>query len=149
MFEEWRKKFHQREYQKGQESVAQDLAAQDFADKQELIRDAMKAAEETINLANEMAKDGDPHKRQLAAFIKDSAVGAAGHVVGSPAPDGGRDAIEATPFSETRSSGTSESSATTLPSSSPTNALPNGEPVKRGPGRPRKDGQPPKRNNRD
>jgi hypothetical protein len=124
---------------KGQEAVAQEVAAQDHIETQKLVKDGMVAAFDTITLANELAKDGDPHKRQLAELIKSSIVGAAGQATANPAPQAGREALEANPFVGSNSLESSPSSEANSPDSTP-KALPE----KRLPGRPRKDGQPPK-----
>jgi hypothetical protein len=124
-------------YVKGQEAVAREVATQDLTDRQAQMRQAAKVAAETIDLANELAKDGDPHKQRLAALIKDAAVGVADQLAAGPVPQEGREAIEETPFS---SSGSSQPSATSLPGSTP-KALPHEAPEtppKRGRGRPRK-----------
>ena len=128
------KKLHHDAFLKGQEVIAHLTRAEDFTASQDVTQKAMKAAAETINLANELAADNDPHKKRLALLIKDSVVGAAEDVATGPLPAEGRKAIEAdSPFS-----GNSPSSRTSLPDS--TKALPHTPPppARRGPGRPRK-----------
>jgi hypothetical protein len=135
------KKFHREVFLKRQAVIAHETAAEDFTASQDVTQKAMKAAAETIKLANELAADNDPHIKRLALLIKDSVVGAAEDVATGPLPDDGRKAIEAdSPFSEI-----SQPSGTSLPNS--TKALPHTpqqqQPptVKRGPGRPRKQPQ--------
>jgi hypothetical protein len=131
------KDLHRKVFVSGQEAVADEVAAQEHTDRQKLYQEGMKVAEETIDLANEMAKDGDPHKQQLAALIKANVIGAA-----QEATAGRHQAVEvrgaqgASPF---LSSGPSTPSATSLPGTEP-KALPHEptKPPKRGPGRPRK-----------
>ena len=139
---EWRKEFHEGEYRKGQEGVAEEFATQDAEARQERLRRVGAAAGETIKQANELAADGDPHMRELAAALKDAAVGAVRRAETGQLPAAqGRGALEADPFLET-----SKTSEARLPSSSPSKALPHEEPPspeateqpKRGPGRPRK-----------
>ena len=131
---EWRKKFHEKEYQKGQEGVAEDLAAQDAEARQKRLQRVATVAEETIDQANQLAADGDPHKQQLAALLKAAAVGAVQQAKTGQLPAEGRGAVEADPFSNT-----SPPSETSLPGSTP-KALPHEqtEPPKRKRGRPRK-----------
>ncbi|MEJ7637301.1 MAG: hypothetical protein WKF75_04740 [Singulisphaera sp.] len=74
---DWRKKFHAKEFQKGQEAIAEEVAAQDAEAGQRRLQQVAEMAAETIDRANELAADGDPHKKTLAARIKDAAVGVA------------------------------------------------------------------------
>jgi hypothetical protein len=132
------KNLHRGEFLRGQAAIAHETAVEDFTTSQDVTQKALKAAAETIKLANELAADNDPHIKRLALLIKDSVVGAAGEVATGPLPAEGRKAIEAdSPFSEN-----SEPSRTSLPNSTSTSPKPlpltPPPPAKRGPGRPRK-----------
>lgn len=142
MQDDWRKDFHEKEYQKGQQEVAKDFATQDAEAHQERIRRVGAAAKQTIEQANELAAADDPHMRELAAALKDAAVGAVRRAESGQLPTAERrEALEADPFL-----GASKTSEASSPSSSPPKALPHEqppspeptEPPKRGPGRPRK-----------
>lgn len=132
---EWRKKFHEQEYQKGQEGIAEEMAAKDAEERQKRLQQVVKLAGETIDQANELATDDDPHKRELAELLKDAALGVVKQAKAGRIPAEGRGALEADPFS-----GGSSTSETSLPGTTPPKALPHEptEPPKRGPGRPRK-----------
>jgi hypothetical protein len=117
------KQFHEKEYQKHQEAVANEVAAEELKDRLEQTQEALRLANDTIDLANAIAKDGDPYKARLAAFAKRTATGAAEHVLTGADPiGGGRGATQATPFEES-SLPRSEASATSLPSSTPAKGL--------------------------
>jgi hypothetical protein len=132
------KDLHRKMYVKGQEAVADEVAAKEYADRQELYKQGLQVAAETIELANEMAKDGDPHKQELAARLKTHVVGTVTEVMtGRPGAEGARGAQGASPFSP---SGPSTPSGTSLPGSTTPKGLPH-EPT--GPPR-RKRGRPPK-----
>lgn len=109
MFEQWRKKFNEREYQKGLESVAEDVAGKDAAERQAILREVGQQAAETINLANELAADKDPHKAKLAALLKDAAIGAVDAVKKGQLPQEGGEASKALPFSDSSNDSTPSS----------------------------------------
>src|SRR4051794_9817694 len=133
------KDLHRKVFIQGQEAVAQEVAAEAFKDQVEQTQEALKLANDAIDLANAMAKDGDPHKAKLAALAKIHVSGAVEHVLtGTEPAGGGRGAVQATPFPES-SLPSSEPSENSLPSVTP-KALPHEstEPPKRKRGRPPK-----------
>lgn len=92
---------HQDVFLQAQRALAQMLAAKHLKEQAKVLEEAIAVTERTIDLANEMAKDGDVHKVSVATSIKDSVKGALHHVVHGTSPlMGGREAVEATPFSE-------------------------------------------------
>lgn len=134
------KDLHRKVFIEGQEAVAQSVAAEAFKDSVEQTQEALKLANDAIDLANAIAKDGDPHKAKLAALAKLRVTGATEHMLtGADSASRGRGAAQATPFPE-NSLASSEPSAKSLPTSTPPKALPHEstEPPKRGRGRPRK-----------
>jgi len=134
------KDLHRKVFIQGQEAVADEVAAEELKNRLEQTQEALRLANDTIDLANAIAKDGDPYKARLAALAKRTATGAAEHVLTGADPNGGgRGAIQATPFEES-SLRSSEASATSLPSSTPPRALTHGSTE---PPRPRR-GRPPK-----
>ncbi len=131
------KDFHRKEYVKGQEAVADEVAAKEYADRQKLYQQGLQVAAETIELATQMAKDGDPHKQELAARLKTHVVGTVTEVMtGRPQAGEARGAQGASPFLPSEPSPPSE---TSLPSSTP-RGLPHEptEPARRKRGRPPK-----------
>ncbi len=130
------KALHRKIFVKGQEAVAQEVAAERLEDQQVLTRRAGQVAAETIDFADELAADGNPHKQRLAALIKDSVVGAVEEHVATGRHEAKeeRGAIVADPFL-----GGSPPLETSLPGSL-AKALPHEstEPPKRGRGRPPK-----------
>src|SRR4051794_2637207 len=133
------KDLHKKVFVKGQEAVAQEVATEHFEDQQARTQRAAKVAAETIDLADQLAADGNPHKQRLAALIKNSVIGAVEQVAnGRHEAEEAREALEADPFS-----GGSPPSEMSLPGSTP-KALPQEptEPPKRRPGRPRKHPKP-------
>jgi hypothetical protein len=115
-----------RSFLEGTEAVADDVKRTRVAERIQGMKEQATLAAETIDLANELAADGDPHKQRLAQAIKDAVTGGAERL-----HTGGEGQLDASPFSKN-----SEPSAKGLPGSTP--ALPPA-PQKRGPGRPRKD----------
>lgn len=129
------KALHEKIFVKGQEAVAQEVATEYFEEQQLLTGRVAKAAAETLDLADRLATDDDPHRRRLANLIKDNVLGAVEQAtVAKPAAER-REPLEASPFS-----GGSNPSSLSLPSSPPL-ALPHEptEPPKPRRGRPRKD----------
>lgn len=59
----------------GQRRIAQQQAAHGLTENLEAVDQAATAAAETIDLANKLAADNDPHKQRLAALIKDHVEG--------------------------------------------------------------------------
>jgi hypothetical protein len=112
------KDLHRNEFLKGQEAVAGERAAQDAKERLEQTKEVLRLASDTIDFANEMAKDGDPHKTLLANLIKDRVAGVAEQVVNGKANEAasvaeGRGALEVSPLFD--SSGNSGHSETRLP----------------------------------
>jgi hypothetical protein len=135
------KELHRKTFIEGQEAQAHSVAAEAFKDRVEQTQEALRLASDAIDLANEIAQGGDPHKARLAALAKLHVTGATEHMLSGADPArGGRGAAQATPFPE-NSSASSEPSEKRLPGSATPKALPDEstEPPKRGPGRPRKD----------
>lgn len=137
------KDLHRKVFVKGQEAVADEIATRELKDQAERTQEALRLANETIDLANAMAQDGDPDKARLAAYAKARISGAAEYLLTGTGPEEGRVAAQASPFVE-RSLPSSEPSEKSLPESTTPKALP-GEVEKRPPGRTRKDGTWPKR----
>lgn len=130
-------KLYKKSFLEGQEMEAQKAAAAHFGVKMEATKHAVEVAAEIIDLADQLASDGNPHKRRLAEVIKASVIGGAQQLTSPGQGDGGT-SPEALPFS-----GVSPNSETTSPDS--TKALPH-EPSsapKRGRGRPRKNSHKP------
>jgi hypothetical protein len=107
--DEW-KEFHEELFERGQDAVGRDIAHQDAKRRVEQTQEILRMASDTIDIANEIAKDGDPHKQLLANLIKDKVAGVAKEVADGAAGRAaeGRGALEASPLSE--SSGNSEMS---------------------------------------
>ncbi len=134
------KALHRKIFVKEQEAIAQEVAADRFVDQRDMNSRVAKAAAQTIDLVNELAADGNPHKQRVAAIINDTVV----HAVEQHVANGGhavqeeRGAVEADPFSGPLSGSSTPTSEKSLPDS-PTKALPHPtEPPKRGRGRPPK-----------
>jgi hypothetical protein len=129
------KDLHRKVFTKGQEAVAQEQATEHFEDEQALAQRVMKAAVETIDLADQLAADGNPHKQRLAALIKNSVVGAVEErETGRQQAEEAREPVEAGPFAVS-----STPSGPSLPDSPPTASLPGpSEPPKKKRGRPPK-----------
>lgn len=128
------RKIHERSFVEGQAAQAQQNSAELLKQRAEALKAAAAVAEETIDLADQLAASGDPHKRKIAEAIKTAI---SGGVVAMANPGGeGREAPEAAPFVP----GLSGNSPASLPSSpGSTKSLPQPEPPpKRGRGRPRK-----------
>lgn len=132
------KDLHRKVFTKGQEAVAKEQATEHFEDDQALAQRVMKAAVETIDLAEQLAADGNPHKQRLAAIIKNSVVGAVEErESGRQQAEKEREPIEAGPFV-----GSSTPSEQSLPDSRPTASLPGTSgPPKKKRGRPPKNPQ--------
>ena len=105
--------------QQGNETAAQEIALEYFEQQAALAAKAGMVANQTLDLADQMAADGDPHKQRVAAVLKRALVRSLDtmHEVasGQLSAEERRDALhEALPFSN---------------SSSPsTTRLPDGEP---------------------
>lgn len=129
------KDLHKRVFLKGQEAVAQEEATVRYEDEQTLNQRLLKAASDTIDLADQLAADGSPHKQRLAALIKNKVVGAVEEREGDRRQaEKAREPIEASPFASS-----SNASERSLPGSPPTASLPAPtEPPKKKRGRPPK-----------
>lgn len=64
------KPLHEASFVEGQKAVAQEQAAKLFAKQTALKVEAGQVAAEAVDLAEEIAADGDPHKRQIAEILK-------------------------------------------------------------------------------
>lgn len=129
------KDLHKKVFVKGQEAVAQEEATERFEDEQALTQRVLKAATDTIDLADKLAADGNPHKQRLAALIKNKVVGAVEEQdTERQQAEKVREPIEASPFAVSL-----RPSEPSLPGSPPTASLPAPtEPP------PKKRGRPPK-----
>jgi len=125
---------HKHAFVRGQKAEADLKSAEQFVGRMHATQEALRVAGETIDLANEMAKDGDDHKRLIAELIKDTVTQAATQVAtGEPAEVvGRRGAVEASPFFKGSSTASlpSEPSSPTSPAATP--ELPSPTPKKRG-----------------
>jgi|GEM_PF-7082053 len=137
------KDIYRKVFVKGQEAIADEQATERFEDEQALNQRMLKAATDTIDLADKLATDGNPHKQRLAALIQRRVIGAIeDQDAERQRAEEAREPIEASPFADS-----SNSSERSLPGSPPVASLPSPEPPpKRGPGRPRKE-RPPKQSN--
>lgn len=129
---------------RGVEAAAREEATERFEDDQALSQRILRAAGETFDLADQFAADGDPHKKEFAALIKDRVMGTMkdGDAERHRA-EGAREPLEASPFAGNSrpSAANSTPSGPSLPASPPAASLP-------GPtGQPKKRGRPPKRSN--
>ena len=140
MLDDELKALHNNEFVKGQESVAKEAAYSRYEDQQKLTQRAAKVAAETIDVVEQLAADGTPHKKQLADLIKNVVVGGVADLAMGrfEAAEGG-EPNEANPFSLRPSGSEPRLSA----SSNPTKALPN-EASQETPTPKRKRGRPPK-----
>lgn len=128
------KDLHKKVFVKGQEAVAQEEATERFEGEQALNKRLLKAATDTFDLADQLAKDGDPHKQKLAALIKNRVVGAVEGREERHQAEEAREPIEASPFAVSL-----KPSEPSLPGSPPTASLPApSEPPKKKRGRPPK-----------
>lgn len=134
MFERWRKDFHEKEYQRGQEGIAEEIITQETVAHQARLNQIANVATETIAHANELAADGDPHKRQVADLLKNAAIGVMQQATSGRVPAERSAAIEPDPFLKN-----SKNFESSLPGSTP-KALPH-EPIETPK---RKRGRPPK-----
>ncbi len=132
----WKKDFHEREFQKGQEGIAREVAAYEAQAHQGRLQQIGKVAGETIEQAKQLASDGDQDKQEIAAILKRAAIEAVRRAEAGEFPAGRTGLLEPDPFSHG-----SKSLETGSPGSTP-KALPHepSEPpqMKRGRGRPRK-----------
>jgi hypothetical protein len=129
------KDLHRKVFVKGQETVAKEVAALEYAEQQVYAKQVLEAAAETIVLANRLAAEM-PELTQLAADIEKAVrEGATEAITGRHQVAERGEAQGAIPFSES-----SASSAPSLPKSRGRKALPQPpQPTqKRKPGRPRK-----------
>lgn len=129
------KDLHRKIFVRGQEAVAQEFVHGGAKERLEQTQEILRMASDTIDLANAMAKDGDPHKQRIADLIKDRVAGVAEDVAsGAVTTAEGRGAQGASPLSVS-----SGHLGTSLPGPTP-KALPHQplESPKRKRGRPRK-----------
>lgn len=135
MSEDRLKDIRERVFVQGQETEALKDATDRFEDEQALAQRLLRAASDTIDLADKLAADGNPHKQRLAALIKNKVVGAVEQrEEGRHQAVKEREPIEASPFLSS-----SKNSEPSLPGSPPTTSLPGpAEPLKKKRGRPPK-----------
>lgn len=130
------KPLHEASFVEGQRAVAKDVTARRFEEQLKTLGKVGQAAAETLDQADRLAQDGDPHKKRLAELIKQGVVGAVGEMTtGRPPAEEARGAAQATPLLES-----SEPSATSLPTTPPPKELEHkpSEPPKKKRGRPPK-----------
>lgn len=134
---------HKRAFIRGQKAEADAKASEQFIERMQATQEALRAAGETIDLANQMAKDGDDHKRLIAELIKDTVAKAATQVAAGEPADvvGRRGAVEASPFFNDSSTASQTSEPNSLNSPATRPALPEPAPAK-------KRGRPPGSKNR-
>lgn len=140
MLDDELKALHDREFVKGQESVAKEAAVSRFEDQQALNQRLLKVANETIDVADKIAADGNPHKKQLADLIKDVVVGGVLEVAaGRSVTVEGGEPKEANPFSlASPSSGPKSLASPQSQKESPNGTTELSQPPKRKRGRPPK-----------
>lgn len=133
------KKLHQDTFYLGQEAEARE-AALEFL--KSLADRATKLSIETLEMADKLAADGDPHKKLIAGTIKDRVVMAFNEIASGRPSQGaeGGDAQRATPFSN--SSPRSETTSERLSGPSP---APEPKTLSQPAPTPRKRGRPPKK----
>lgn len=134
------KPLHEASFVEGQRAVANDVTAQRIKEIAKSLGQVGDVVAETLDQADRIAQDGDPHKQKLAALMKEGLLGAVSQMTtGRPPAEEAREAAQATPLL----SKNSEPSATSLPSSPPKpkkleHRPPEPPEQKRGRGRPRK-----------
>jgi DNA-directed RNA polymerase sigma subunit (sigma70/sigma32) len=135
------KNLHREMFVKGQEAVAKEVAAQNVETQVTAVQRAAQVVEETIDLADKLAADGNPKKRRLAELVSDTVLGAM-----EDATQGGTRAQEVrAAISEPPFSNDSPKSVTSSPDSM--RALPPKEDGQIQPPKPRR-GRPPGSKNR-
>ena len=137
------KKMYERAFLLGTRWITQEQAAHGLAENLKVLDQAATAAAGTIDLANKLATDNDPHKQRLAALIKDYAEDGMNQVLTGQLPAKEVMAIEADhPFSEISEPSRASLPGTPkpLPTPEPSRSTPPPQPGtgKRGRGRPRK-----------
>ena len=114
----------------GQQTVAQGAATQLFEERAKLVQKAVQVASDTIDLAEKLAADGHPQKKQIAELVTKSVVGAMSQLASERQPS-----REVTvPLEEDPSSASSSKSETGSPESM--KSLPDKKAGKRPQGRP-------------
>ena len=68
------KDLHEQTFAEGQKAVAKKYIAQLFEEEAELAKRAGEVASEVVDLATEIAADGNPHKEQIARILQDGLV---------------------------------------------------------------------------
>jgi hypothetical protein len=104
------KKLAEQLLRQAQEAVAQDVAAQLYEDQAKLIGRAAQVASETIDMADKLAADGNPHKQQIAEIVRRGVLGGMGQVAsGRVEPQEERVPLEENPFSGNSSGSVTDS----------------------------------------
>src|SRR4051794_127605 len=107
------KPLHEASFVEGQRAVAKEVTDRRFQEQLKSLGQVGQTAAETLDQAEQFAKDGDPHKRRLAALIKNRVVGAVDEATtGRPPAEEAREAAQASPLLES-----SPSSIPSLPGS--------------------------------
>lgn len=110
------KPLHEASFVEGQRAVAKDAAARRLEEQLKTLGKVGQVAAETLDQAERLAEDGDPHKRKLADVIKNGIIGAVDDAANGRHPAGeAREAVSATPLSSSSSTASRES----LPASTP------------------------------
>jgi len=128
------KDIHGRSFVEGQDAIAKQVSAKRMTEHVAATGKAVGMAADAIDLADQLAVDGNPHKKQLAELLKDTAVEAAKRLAaeGQTLEDGVA-AAAAAPFSND-----SPSSLSSLEGSTPKSLPHEQQPPKRPRGRPPK-----------
>lgn len=125
---------HGRSFIEGQDAIAKKVSAKRMSEHVAVTGKAVEMAADAIDLADQLAADGNPHKKRLAELLKETAVAAAKQLAagGQKLEEGGA-AVAADPFSPG-----SPSPSSTLEGSTPKSLQQEQPPPKRPRGRPRK-----------
>lgn len=121
---------HKDSFIEGQEAVRADVTNRRLKERLKALGDLGEVAGETLTRIDQLAKDGDPHKKELADRLKAAIIGT---VTGRPPAEERREPEQADPLP----SG-SPPSAAGLPGSTTKSLPPSGPPPTRKRGRPPK-----------
>ena len=92
---------HKDSFIEGQESLARKVSSQRFIEQLKDMEDVGLAAAETFDRVDQLAQDGDPYKKRLAATIKNRIVGVVEQAMtGRPAAEEARSPDGVAPFLE-------------------------------------------------
>src|SRR4051794_30602249 len=94
------KEIHGRSFVEGQDALAKQLSAKRMSEHVATTEKVVDIAAEAVDLADQLAADGNPHKKRLAELLKDTAVKAAEQLAaGGQKLEEGAAAAAADPFS--------------------------------------------------